>query len=118
MALHHDTGILGEKLSADFLSNSGFQIIERNWRYKHWEIDVIAKKNNTLHFIEIKTRRSIKFGLPEEAVSRKKLKNLIDAAEEYLIQFPQWKNISFDILSINLSKNNPPQYFLIEDVYL
>ena len=116
MATHNNTGLLGEQLAIEYLSNQGYLPIEKNWRYSHWEVDIIASKQDTLHFIEVKTRRTKNFGLPEEQVSRKKMQNLINAAEEYLHQHPEWKRIQFDILAISILKNKPIEYFLIEDV--
>ena len=118
MAKHIKTGIEGEILGAAYLLTEGFVIKETNWRYKRSEVDVIAKKNNTLHFIEIKTRRSKNFGLPEDLVGKKKIENLIIAAEQYLFIHPEWKRIQFNILSISILHNVPIEYFLIEDVYL
>jgi putative endonuclease len=116
MATHNNTGLLGEQLAIEYLSNQGYLPIEKNWRHSHWEVDIIASKRDTLHFIEVKTRRTKNFGLPEEQVSRKKMQNLINAAEEYLHQHPEWKRIQFDILAISILKNKPVEYFLIEDV--
>lgn len=118
MAKHHDTGTLGESLACDYLITKGFSILQKNWRHKHWEVDIIASREERLHFIEIKTRRSAIFGHPEDAVSRKKLRNLIDAAEIFLLQNKEWKKIRFDILSITLAKGREAGYFFIEDVYL
>lgn len=118
MAHHLHTGILGEKMAAGYLLEKGFFIHHQNWRYSHWEVDIIASLDNTLHFIEVKTRRTKKFGFPEEDVSKKKLINLINASEEYLFLNPQWKLIQFDILSISLLKNQPSEFFFIEDIYL
>ena len=84
MAKHNNTGISGEKMGAEYITKAGYVILEKNWRHSRSEVDIIASKNNTLHFIEIKTRRSKKFGLPEEKVGRKKMENLINAAEQYL----------------------------------
>jgi putative endonuclease len=112
------TGKKGEEMGNDYLLTNGYNILETNWRHSHWEVDVIAFKNNTLHFIEIKTRRGKKFGLPEEKVGTKKIRYLINAAEQYLYLNPQWKRIQFDILSINLTENETAEYFFIEDVYL
>jgi len=97
---------------------TGFEILQQNWRHSHWEVDIIAAKDGILHFIEVKTRKTKKFGHPEESVSKKKIQNLINAAEEYLYLHPQWQRIQFDILSISIIKNEPVAYFLIEDVYL
>ena len=75
-------------------------------------------KSGGLHFVEVKTRRTQKFGYPEESVSRQKIRNLINAAEAYLYRYPQWQRIQFDILAITIPKNEPVEYFLLEDVYL
>jgi putative endonuclease len=118
MAGNMNTGKWGEQLGNAYLVKNDYNILEINWRYSHWEVDVIATKNNTLHFIEIKTRRSKKFGMPEEKVDKKKIQYLINAAEQYLYLHPQWKRIQFDVLSINLTGNEMAEYFFIEDVYL
>jgi putative endonuclease len=118
MAEHNLTGNTGEALAAVYLSEKGYGILHRNWRHSRWEVDIIAEKDSILHFVEVKTRRTKKFGHPEENVDKKKIQNLINAAEEYLYQYPQWKRIQFNILSITILKNEPAEYFLIEDVYL
>ncbi|MFM6926313.1 MAG: YraN family protein [Ferruginibacter sp.] len=118
MADHNLTGNTGEALAAIYLSEKGYHILHQNWRYGRWEVDIIAEKDSILHFVEVKTRRTRKFGHPEENVDRKKIQNLINAAEEYLYQQPQWKRIQFDVLSITILKDEPVEYFLIEDVYL
>jgi putative endonuclease len=118
MAQHHNTGNLGESMAENYLVSNGYIILHRNWRYAHWEVDIIAVKNGKLHFVEVKTRRTTTFGYPEEDVSRKKIKNLLNAAEEFLLQYPQWKLIQFDIISIIITKGSKPDFLLIEDVYL
>jgi len=118
MSKHILTGKKGEAMGIAWLLEKQYLIKEQNWRHSHWEVDVIAEKDTVLHFIEIKTRRSKKFGLPEEKVGKKKIQNLINAAEEYLYLNPQWKRIQFNILAILILKNEPVDYFLIEDVYL
>ena len=118
MARHNNTGNEGEAMAAQYFTSKGFSILHQNWRHSHWEVDIIAQKETILHFIEVKTRRTRKFGHPEDNVDKKKIQNLIDAAEEYLFQFPQWKRIQFDILSITMLKDEPVEYFFIEDVYL
>ncbi len=118
MAAHNDKGKEGEQLAVSYFTELGYELLHRNWRYRHWEIDIIASKNNMLHFIEVKCRSSAMYGFPEEAVSRKKIRNLIEASAEYLYCNPEWKKIQFDVLSISLEKNRQPEYFLIEDVYL
>ncbi|MBS1746607.1 MAG: YraN family protein [Bacteroidetes bacterium] len=111
------TGNKGEDLASTYLSEHGYEIIERNWRFRHAEVDIIASKNNRLHFFEIKTRTSDKYGKPEESMSYKKMNMLRTAAEEYQYQNKQWKYLQFDVLAITIINNNPVEYFLIEDVY-
>lgn len=111
------TGNKGEELAAAYLTENGYTIIERNWRFKYWEVDLIASKGNRLHFFEIKTRTSNTFGMPEESVSTKKMTNLKNSAEEYQYLHPEWKYIQFDVLAITILYNQPVEYFLIEDVY-
>jgi putative endonuclease len=118
MAHHNLTGSLGEEMAVKYLQDKGYAILHRNWRHKNWEIDIIATKNSTIHFIEVKTRRTTTFGYPEEDVSKKKVKYLMGAAEEFLLLYPNWKLIQFDILSITMEKNKTPEFFLIEDVSL
>lgn len=118
MAQHNITGNNGEALAAGYLIKNGYNILHQNWRHAHWEVDIIAEKEKMLHFFEIKTRLSKKFGYPEDGVDKKKIQNLINAAEEYLYQQPQWERIQFNILSITMLKSEPVEYFLIEDVYL
>jgi putative endonuclease len=118
MAQHNLTGNKGEALAAAYLSEKGYNILHLNWRHSHWEVDIIAEKDGILHFFEIKTRLTKKFGHPEDGVDNKKIQNLINAAEEYLYRQPQWKRVQFNILSITILKDEPVEYFLIEDVYL
>ncbi len=118
MAKHIQTGNTGEAIAVDYFSKNGYDIMHRNWRYKHKEVDIIASHNDVLHFIEVKTRTTLRFGYPEESVDKKKIRDMIDASEEYLFLNPQWQRIQFDILSINIKEDNSIDYFLIEDVYL
>lgn len=118
MASHNDLGKHGEQLAEAWLVQNEFIILHRNWRYSHYEIDIIALKNNLLHFIEVKLRSSQIFGLPEESVSKKKIKFLLQAVDQYLFLNPQYTNFHLDILSISTNKNAEPEYFFIEDVYM
>lgn len=78
-----DTGILGEKLARDFLKRRGYDIIESNYRCPHGEIDIIARQNDCLVFIEVRTKSSHKFGSPEESVTPSKKAKLIATAFYY-----------------------------------
>jgi putative endonuclease len=112
-----DKGTKGENVAATFLLQKGYTILARNWRFKHWEIDIIASKENKLHFVEVKTRTSKKFGNPEEGVNEKKMSSLKKGAEEYLFQNQQWSFIQFDVIAVTMKKEIVEEIFLIEDVF-
>lgn len=118
MARHQLLGKKGEDDAAAYLVQKGFSILHRNWRHSHYEIDIIAEKEGVLHFVEVKLRTSQKFGLPEEAVDKRKFGRLLNAADEFLHQHPQYRHVQYDIVAISIRKNGPPEYFFIEDVYL
>lgn len=117
MAQHNETGSTGEKLAAAWLVKNGYTIKEINWRHRHLEVDVIACKADTLHFIEVKTRTSTLYGNPEESITKAKMKNLKDAAEQYQFLNPGWKWIQFDVLAI-LFRSGKVDYWFNQDVYL
>jgi len=112
------TGNKEEDMTEDYLKEHGYTILHRNWRFRHWEVDIIANKGKFLHFIEIKTRTSSAYGKPEESISKSKMDNLMNAAEEYQYLNPQWKFIQFDVLAITLKYDQPAEFYMIEDVYL
>ena len=119
MASHNKLGKDGEELAAAWLKEKGYEVLHRNWRHSHYEIDFIAVKNKMLHIIEVKSRQhSIFGGFPEDSVTKKKFKNLQKAADEFLFQNQQYRHIQFDILSIVLNPGKEPEFFLIEDVFL
>lgn len=118
MANHHVLGAGGEALAVQWLIAKGFAVLHTNWRYSHYEIDIIASHHNILHFVEVKTRSNKKFGEPEESVDPKKIKYLMKAGEQYLYMNPQWKRIQYDVLSITLQPNGKTEYFFIEDVFV
>ena len=78
--------------------------MQTNWVYQKAEIDVIAKKGNTLAVIEVKTRSSLDFGLPQEFVKPKKIQLLVKAVNEYIVQNDLDVEVRFDIISVY--KNN------------
>jgi putative endonuclease len=118
MAVHTELGKYGEQLAEKYLTEKGYKILYRNWRHSHYEIDVIAIRNDLLRIIEVKVRSTNNYGLPEENVTKKKLKFLLQATDAFLFKNPLYRNFQIDILSITLRQNAEPEYFLIEDVYL
>lgn len=118
MAKHNVLGTEGEAIAVKWLTEKGFTLLHQNWRHSRYEVDIIAVINNVLHFIEVKTRRNKKFGEPEESVDAKKIMNLMKASEEFQYQFPQWKRVQYDVLSISFNPNGSVDYFFIEDIYV
>ena len=118
MASHTELGREGERRAGLFLQSRGFSIIESNWRYGHWEIDLVATRDGILHFIEVKTKRSARGGLPENRVNRKKFRLLQQAASAYLEAHPHWVRIQFDIVAILIPVGgHRGSVLLIEDVF-
>jgi putative endonuclease len=106
----------GEQLAADFLLRKGFEIVERNYRHKHSEIDAIARMGNLLVFVEVKTRSSSDFGHPEEFVDSRKRKKILEGADHYLHETNWQGNVRYDIVSINLNTGSP-EVVHIEDAF-
>lgn len=105
MAEHNDLGKLGEELAVDFLQHNGYDILETNWTFQKAEIDIIAQKENTLAIVEVKTRSSLEFGLPQDFVKPKKIQLLVKAVNEYLISNDLDLEVRFDIISVYIEDN-------------
>lgn len=110
-------GRIGETLAKSWLEEAGFTVLQQNWRTGRFEIDLIAYKDMILHFIEVKTRKDHSYGYPEQAVTKKKLQHIMQAAAVYQKKNPQWKRVQYDILAITLAKEAPASYYFLEDVY-
>lgn len=106
MAEHNQTGIDGEKLCSIYLIEKGYEILEKNWRFQQAEIDTIAKKEDMLVIVEVKTRKSNYFGEPEEFVNKQKQKLLIKAANAYIEKNNLDLEVRFDIVSVLVTGNN------------
>ena len=103
-------GRRGEDEAADYLRKNGYRILARNLRAKFGEIDVVAQDGPTLCFVEIKTRSSIRFGFPEEAVDARKRQRLVRLASWYLQSRPsaQPRPVRFDVLAILTGADSTP----------
>jgi Predicted endonuclease distantly related to archaeal Holliday junction resolvase len=109
-------GNIGEKLAVTFLVERHYAILETNWRSGKKEIDIIARKDDVIVFVEVKTRSSIRFGMPEESVTPAKAEHIVQAAMHYL-ENKTFKDIRFDIISILIKKNKEPEIFHIKDAF-
>lgn len=105
MAEHNELGQRGEQIAQTFLKASGYKILHTNWRNRRLEIDIIAMDGETLVFVEVKTRQTLLFGEPENAVDYKKQRSLIHAANAYVLKYRYENDARFDIISIIIEKN-------------
>jgi putative endonuclease len=100
MADHNDLGKLGEDLAVEYLQKNEYEIVERNWTFQKAEVDIIAKKQNILAIVEVKTRSTLDFGDPQNFVNQKKIKLLVKAVDEYVTQKELDFSIRFDIIAV------------------
>lgn len=100
MAIQQIRGEKGEQIAVNFLRSKGYNILQRNYRAKKSEIDIICRDGEILVFVEVKARTSVKFGNPEEFVSAAKEAKVIEGAEIYIVE-NNWNGaVRFDIISI------------------
>lgn len=109
-------GDKGEVLAVKLLKKKGYRIIKQNYRTPVGEIDIIARDGETLVFIEVKTRESIEYGLPFEAVNSAKKRKIANVAKLYLKKLKQIPPCRFDIVSIYY-KNEKPECELFIDAF-
>jgi putative endonuclease len=105
MAEHNELGKFGEELAAAFLQQNGYDILETNWTFQKAEIDILAQKDTVLAVIEVKTRSSLEYGLPQEFVKPKKIQLLVKAVNEYVITHDLDVDVRFDIIAIYKEEN-------------
>ncbi|NOQ75838.1 MAG: endonuclease [Crocinitomix sp.] len=117
MAEHNELGIKGEKIAVDYLHKRGFQILKRNYRFKRGEIDIIAKKDERLRMVEVKTRQSFYLAGPEITVTKKKQRAIIKVANAYIDLNDFDGETQFDIISIVLNEKTLEIAFLEDAFY-
>ena len=101
MAAHNELGKLGEEMAVAFLEKAGYIILETNWTFQKAEVDIIAQKENILAVVEVKTRSSLDFGLPQEFVKPKKIQLLVKAINEYVVSNDLDVEVRFDIIAVH-----------------
>jgi putative endonuclease len=107
MAHKQQVGIFGQKLAVEFLQQKQYRILAENYSTRRGEIDIVAQQDGQLVFVEVKTRLSRKYGLPEEAVSKLKRQKMQWAAYKYLTENNiNSDNFRFDILAIEIDKDS------------
>ena len=94
-------GDLGEDAAARYLESRGYRVLERNWRYRQWELDLICRDGDTVVFVEVKTRAAKTMGIPADGLNRKKQARLVKAASQYLTRNNLWDEpCRFDLAAV------------------
>lgn len=107
MNITNPTAVLGENLATDYLIKKGYKVIERNFRKGYGEIDIICLKNSTLVFVEVKTRTNNSYGTPLEAITPRKLRELVKTATFYKHIHPKLPEaLRIDAVSVVLNREN------------
>ena len=101
----------GERLAAEFLVGKGFEIVVKNYRHRHAEIDLIVKRDDWLIFVEVKARSSMNYGHPEDFVGTQKISKLFEAAEEYIYATDWQGHVRFDVISVKLGTEPVIKHF-------
>jgi putative endonuclease len=103
-----ELGNIGEGIAANYLQELGYEILDRNWRFKRVELDIVARLDSLLVFCEVKTRRSNSHGIPSDAITPIKLQNIRAAALHWLSNHqPKHQGIRFDAISVIYCEGNP-----------
>ncbi len=113
-------GTSGENLAARFLQKKGFKILATNWKTRFGELDLIASAGDHLYFVEVKTRRSTRFGSPGESITAAKKARLERLGAAYLARHPetaQFREISFGFIGIAVDEKNDPKIEWLPDAF-
>jgi putative endonuclease len=100
MAKHNELGKAGEEAAVKYLEGKGYVIRHRNWRYLHFELDIVAYKDGAVRVIEVKTRSNDDFKEPVEAVNRQKRMRIMKATNAYIKYFNLDQPVFFDIITL------------------
>ncbi|OZC61326.1 YraN family protein [Rhodococcus sp. 06-470-2] len=109
MATNQELGARGEELAVRYLEDIGLDVVERNWRHRTGELDIIAREGETVVFVEVKTRSGIGYGTPAEAVTYAKRTRIRGLALRWLsLQQGPWVQIRFDVIAIVVGPHDQP----------
>jgi len=115
MSSHLELGNQGENWACELLVQRGYEILFRNYRYGRAEIDIIARKDKLVIFVEVKTRTNVSHGEPEVAVSRGKVGRLRQAADHFIHTTDWMHDVRFDVMAISLGEEREIRH--IEDAF-
>lgn len=111
---NRNTGDRGEAAAAEWLRAHGFELCARNWRSGRYEIDIVARRQGTLHFVEVKTRRAGGLTPPEAAITARKFEALRRAAEAYLEAHPASDELQFDLAAVDMADDGTTEIRYVE----
>lgn len=119
MAESYELGKQGEELAANMMTRQGMHIIEQRWKSHHYEIDIIAfdPSTNEMVFCEVKTRRSVEWGRPEDAIDWRKIKYTVRAADHYMKMTKCTISVRFDVFAIVIPPKGEPDILQIKDAF-
>ena len=117
MAEHNDLGKWGEQIAVDYLLRKGYEIIERDWKSGHRDLDIIALDGDIVVFVEVKTRSNRMFTDPVDAVGYQKIRNLQQAANHYVKYRHIDGDVRFDIVCVTGQIDTEPEIEHIEDAF-
>ncbi len=104
-----DTGILGEKLAGDFLKKRGYRIYETNYRCPEGEVDIVTRHKDSLVFIEVRSKRSLEFGSPEESITPTKMERLRAVAAHYQQTHNNLPSLwRIDVVAVEIDRKGKP----------
>ena len=113
MSEKKELGNKGEELATELLVRKGYKILHRNWHFSHKEIDIVARDNNELVIVEVKSRTEETYEEPWQAVTNQKIRFLADAAEAYIEKYNIREEVRFDVVSIVFKDPKPVMEHII-----
>jgi len=118
MAESHRLGTRGEEIAARYLERAGWRVLQRNWRFHHKEIDLIARRGRTVAFVEVKTRARLLWGHPLCAISRSKRLEIESAARAWVARHAQpGDEFRFDAVAVYRSAGGALEVEHLEDAW-
>ena len=123
MRVKDAVGRYGEQLAAEHLEAAGLVVLDRNWRCRDGELDIVARDGDELVFVEVKTRSSLSFGTPAEAVDRVKAARIRQLALRWLAAARErepdagWSSVRFDVVSVLRRRSGPPQISVVQGAF-
>jgi putative endonuclease len=118
MTASHELGRWGEAVAAGWLEARGWRIVARNFRYRHKELDLVARRGRTVAFIEVKTRRDRRFGHPAECVTRAKRRELERAATFWIARHGRPREeYRFDLVTVQPRRDGTAEIDYLENAW-